>query len=133
MFIKRVLVIEDDDGARDALGCLLSEEGYTVRTAGTGLQGLDCALEFQPDMVVCDYYLPDIDGLEVMRRLRQNRADLFIIMVTAGRCGTGDERSLRDEADVFLDKPVNLAHLRSALQRGMMRPRRRSAAVEALN
>lgn len=132
MAVPRVLVIEDDDGARDALGCLLSEEGYMVRTAGTGLSGLDCAREFEPDAIVCDFYLPDIDGLEVMRRLREARQDIFIIMVTAGRCGIGDERSLRDEADVFLDKPVDLALLRKALKHAGQGARR-APRIEALN
>lgn len=133
MAVPRVLVIEDDDGARNALGCLLADEGYQVQTAGTGLSGVDCARDFEPDAIVCDFYLPDIDGLEVMRRLRASRGDIFIIMVTAGRCGLGDERSLRAEADVFLDKPVDLSLLRSALRHATARVARPPVRMQAFN
>jgi CheY-like chemotaxis protein len=117
MAVPRILVIEDDDGARDALACLLADDGYAVCTAGTGLEGIGRAESFQPHAIICDYSLPDIDGLDVMRRLRAARPDLFFIMVTAGRFDRTGERALRAEADVFLDKPVDLAVLRSALTR----------------
>lgn len=117
MTAPRILVIEDDDGARDALGCLLSEDGYIVRTAGSGHEALLCASEFLPDAIVCDYHLPDLDGLQVLRRLRATSRDIFIIVTTAGRYGVSDELALRSEADVFLDKPIDLDRLRGALQR----------------
>jgi CheY-like chemotaxis protein len=117
MAAPRILVIEDDDGARDALGCLLSEDGYTVRTASSGTAALDCASEFQPDAIVCDYYLPDLDGLQVLRRLRATGRHIFIIVVTAGRYDAGAGIALRREADVFLDKPIDLDRLRGALER----------------
>jgi DNA-binding response OmpR family regulator len=112
---RKVLVIEDDHGARDALGCLLTEEGFAVRTAASGRAGLACAKEFKPDVIVCDYYLPDIDGLQVIRCLRADREQVFIIVVTAGGCRERDEEALRAEADLFLDKPVDLDRLRKAL------------------
>jgi two-component system OmpR family response regulator len=117
MAAPRILVIEDNDGARDGLGCLLSEEGYAVRTAGTGRAALRCASEFHPDAIVCDFFLPDLDGLQILRRLRATGRDIFIIMVTAGRYGVEEELALRREADVFLGKPIDLDHLRRALQR----------------
>lgn len=115
--VPRVLVIEDDDGARTALASLLTDDGYAVCTAGTGLDGISRAALFRPHAVICDYSLPDVDGLEVMRRLRATYPDLFFIMVTAGRYGPRGERDLRAEADVFLDKPVDLSVLRNALVR----------------
>lgn len=117
MAVPRILVIEDDDGARSALESLLVEDGYAVCTAGTGLAGIELAGQFLPHAIVCDFSLPDIDGLEVMRRLRALHGDIFIIVVTAGRFGPTGERDLRAEADVFLDKPVDLSLLRSALSR----------------
>jgi two-component system OmpR family response regulator len=130
----KVLVIEDDHGSRDALAWLLSEDGYAVRTAASGIAGLACAREFQPDAIVCDYYLPDLDGLQVLRRLRAAGGGAFIIVITAGGCGKGEEQELRMEADVFLDKPVDLSQLRSALQRipGAGGASRRGAGVPQL-
>lgn len=116
MAARRVLVIEDDEGSRDALGSLLTEEGYAVRTAASGELGLSCAREFQPDTVVCDFFLPDLDGLQVLRRLRSMRSDVFFIMLTAN-CGGGEaERALRREADLFLEKPLDLSRFQAVLR-----------------
>jgi len=117
MCAQRVLVMEDEGSAREALESLLLEEGYLVQTASTGLDGLACYHAFRPDAVVCDYYLPDIDGLQVLRSIRA-AADSAVrfIMVTAGLSGAANERALRDEADAFLGKPVNLADLSRILR-----------------
>ena len=133
MAAQKILVIEDDNGARDALGCLLTEEGFSVRTAASGEAGLACAREFQPDVIVCDYCLPDIDGLHVLRCLRADRGGAFIIVVTAGGYGRSDEAALRDEADLFLDKPVDLSKLRTALLRVTGSTRRKASSVPAVN
>lgn len=119
MAAPRILVIEDDDGARSALASLLEDDGFAVRAARTGGEGIELAGEFRPHAIICDYSLPDVDGLAVMRRLRADHGDLFVIMVTAGRFDPAGERDLRAEADVFLDKPVDLMALRSALQRAI--------------
>ncbi|HEU4454983.1 MAG TPA: response regulator, partial [Longimicrobium sp.] len=70
MAAQRILVIEDEPGAREALESLLSEEGYTVATAENGEKGLKQLSDFHPDTVVCDFYLPDTDGLQILRRVR---------------------------------------------------------------
>lgn len=111
-------MIEDDEGARDGLGSLLADDGYLVRTAPTGERGLVCAAEFQPEIVVCDFTLPGMDGLEVLRQLRRTSSPVFFVVLTAG-CGDEQlERLLRDEADVFLRKPVDLPRFRAILSRG---------------
>jgi DNA-binding response OmpR family regulator len=129
MRVPRILVIEDDDGARTGLKSLLSEEGYSVRTAESGHAALDCASVFEPDAVVCDFNLPDLNGLQVVRRLRATGRKIFIIMVTAGRYRAGEERALRAEADVFLVKPINLDSLRGALRRVVSAPETAARAL----
>lgn len=115
MAARRVLVIEDDAGARNGLLSLLAEDGYTVRTAPTGEGGVECAREFRPDVVVCDYTLPGINGLQVLRRLREMPWHMLFIVLTAG-CGDEKvERTLRAESDVFLRKPVDLTQFRALL------------------
>jgi DNA-binding response OmpR family regulator len=122
MAARRVLLIEDDAGSRDALGSLLSEEGYEVRTASTGEIGLQLARDFEPDTVISDYFLPDLDGLEVLRRTRSMRFGVYFIILTAD-CGGGDvERVLRNEADLFLEKPVDVGALDRALKSAVERP-----------
>lgn len=118
MAAQRILVIEDEPGARTALESLLSEEGYSVCSAGTGRAGLERFREFHPDTVVCDFYLPDIDGLEVLRRARAvSENGVTFIMITAGCGGDEAESLLQTEADFFFKKPVDLRTLRSVLQR----------------
>lgn len=126
MAARRILVVEDEAGARDALESLLSEDGYTVCTAGTGKSALERARDFHPDTVVCDFYLPDIDGLQVIRQIRSGLpSGVTIIVITAGGAGEETESALRAEADVFLQKPVNLSNFRRALQVSAPAPRAR--------
>ncbi|HEU0012916.1 MAG TPA: response regulator [Longimicrobium sp.] len=120
MAAERILVIEDEAGAREALKSLLDEEGYTVCTAESGAHGLQRLGDFNPDTVVCDFYLPDTDGLQILRHIR-SRADepITVIVITAGCGGEDAETVLRSEADHFFQKPLDLARFRHALQRGV--------------
>ncbi|HEX9936194.1 MAG TPA: response regulator [Longimicrobium sp.] len=118
MAAQRILVIEDEPGAREALESLLAEEGYTVTSAANGETGLRRLGDFHPDTVVCDYYLPDTDGLTILRRVRREAGnEVTFIVITAGCGGDGVERQLENEADYFFQKPVDLERLRGALAR----------------
>ena len=78
----RVLVVEDDADIADVLRRSLRNEGYEVRTSADGVEALDLAVGFVPDLVVLDLGLPGLDGIEVCRRLRQE-GDVPILMLTA--------------------------------------------------
>jgi len=68
--------------------------------------------------VVCDFYLPDTDGLQILRRVRSQASHPVTFIVITGACGgDGVERLLQREADFFLQKPVDLKRLRNALER----------------
>lgn len=117
MAAQRILVIEDETGAREALKSLLDEEGYTVATAESGLRGLERVSDFHPDTVVCDFYLPDIDGLQVLRAVRAlSESGITVIVITAGCGGDEAENTLRREADFFFQKPLDLRRFRDVLQ-----------------
>ena len=118
MAAKRILLIEDEAGAREALVSLLAEDGYEVCAAGSGALGLARLYDFRPDTVVCDFRLPDTDGLEVLRHVRRTvGGGVTFIVLTAGCGGEDAERAVRREADFFFRKPVDLGHLRRALER----------------
>ncbi len=124
MAAHRILVIEDEAGARDALGSLLAEEGYEVCTAENGKVGLERLRDFRPDTVICDYYLPDIDGLQILRQVRSDAADgVVFIFLTAGCGGDEAENTLRQEADFFFPKPLDLSRFRRVLPRPPQRAR----------
>ncbi|HWA53080.1 MAG TPA: response regulator, partial [Solirubrobacterales bacterium] len=78
----RVLVVEDDAEIADVLRRSLRQEGYEVKTSGDGIEALDVASGFVPDLVVLDLGLPRLDGIEVCRRLRAE-GDVPILMLTA--------------------------------------------------
>lgn len=117
MAAQRILVIEDETGAREALKSLLDDEGYTVCTAEDGSAALERLGDFHPDTVVCDFYLPDIDGLQVIRAVREmGEGRITVIVLTAGCGGEESERVLRLEADHFFQKPLDLRRFRAVLQ-----------------
>ena len=125
----RVLVVEDDAEITDVLRRSLRNEGYEVRTAADGIEALDQATAFVPDLVVLDLGLPRLDGTEVCRRLRED-GDVPILMLTA-RAETDDRvEGLDSGADDYLVKPFErtelLARIRALLRR---RPPRGSAAL----
>src|SRR5262245_3029197 len=126
----RVLVVEDDAEIADVLRRSLRQEGYEVRTSADGVDALDVASGFVPDLVVLDLGLPRLDGVEVCRRLRAD-GDVPILMLTA-RAETEDRvGGLDSGADDYLAKPFErkelLARIRALLRR---RPPRGSASLE---
>jgi DNA-binding response OmpR family regulator len=126
----RVLVVEDDADIADVLRRSLRNEGYEVRTSADGIEALDLAVGFVPDLVVLDLGLPGLDGVEVCRRLR-TEGDVPILMLTA-RAETEDRvAGLDSGADDYLVKPFErkelLARIRALLRR---RPPRGTASLE---
>src|SRR3954465_7978088 len=100
----RVLIVEDDDAIAAVLRRSLRNEGYEVRTSADGIEALDVAAGFVPDLVVLDLGLPRLDGAGVCRRLRAD-SDVPILMLTA-RSETEDRvEGLDSGADDYLAKP----------------------------
>jgi DNA-binding response OmpR family regulator len=125
----RVLVVEDDAEIADVLRRSLRQEGYEVKTSADGVDALDVATGFVPDLVVLDLGLPRLDGVEVCRRLRAE-GDVPILMLTA-RAETEDRvGGLDSGADDYLVKPFErqelLARIRALLRR---RPPRGAASL----
>jgi DNA-binding response OmpR family regulator len=126
----RVLIVEDDVEIADVLRRSLRNEGYEVRTSADGVDALDVAAGFVPDLVVLDLGLPRLDGIEVCRRLRED-GDVSILMLTA-RAETDDRvAGLDSGADDYLVKPFErqelLARIRALLRR---RPPRGTSSME---
>ena len=81
---KVILVIEDDDGIRNALNKLLSRQGYTVVVASHGREGLDIMRDFGVDIVITDIFMPNMDGLEVIRSIRKKNKSMKVIAISGG-------------------------------------------------
>jgi|SRR3954466_15170766 CheY-like chemotaxis protein len=109
-----VLLVEDDRDTREMYSYYLSYSGLHVTEAVTGRRALERAREHTPDVVVTDIAMPEMDGLELSRRLRANHAthDVPIIAVS----GQASDRARQAGADVVLEKPCEPDHLLHAIE-----------------
>jgi len=116
----RILVIEDDAGLREVLGALLEAEGYRVILAETGRRALIEARGHKPDAVLVDLGLPDRDGQDVIRRIRE-LSPVPIIVLSARTMESEKVLALDGGADDYVTKPFGatelLARVRAALRR----------------
>lgn len=117
----RILIIEDDLTAQLVLRKMLEEQGYEVATADDGVEGLEQAREFHPALIICDWMMPRLDGLEVCRQIRAdaNLSTIFFILLTARGALEDRVQGLDSGADEFLTKPVDLSELRARVKAGL--------------
>jgi two-component system OmpR family response regulator len=121
----RVLVVDDEPTLAELLAMALRYEGWEVRSAGDGLSAVRVAHDFQPDAVVLDVMLPDIDGLEVLRRLRGKSPDVPVLFLTARDSVEDRITGLTAGGDDYVTKPFSLEEVVARL-RGLMRRAARS-------
>jgi two-component system response regulator MprA len=112
----QVLVIDDDDGVRSAVRRALVLDGHEVLTAESGQAGLDQLAVTTPDAIVLDLGLPDIDGMEVCRRLRGTGDRTPVLMLTARDAIEDRVDGLEVGADDYLVKPYDVRELRARLK-----------------
>ena len=127
----KVLVIDDEPNIRELVQVALSFHGCAVTTGATGQDALQLADAFDPDLIVLDVLLPDIDGFEVCRRLRSTANDVPVIFLTARDATTDTVTGLTIGGDDYITKPFSVealvARVRAVLRRT---DRRRGAATE---
>ena len=111
---KKILVVEDEKAISDILVFNLQREGYDTLAAYDGAEGLRCALEEAPDLILLDVMLPEMDGFEVCRRVRAEK-DTPIIMLTAQVMG------LELGADDYITKPFSMRELMARVKANMRR------------
>jgi DNA-binding response OmpR family regulator len=111
-----ILLVEDDHSIAHALELALHKQGYSVNTVGTGKAAVLAIETAPPDMAILDLGLPDMDGLEVLRRVRGRNVDLPILLLTA-RSGLDDRiTGLDSGADDYLAKPFEMSELFARLR-----------------
>jgi len=122
--MPRVLVIEDDEAMAVALRDGFAYEGYEVRMAGDGVEGLRLASDGQHDLVILDVMLPKMNGLDVCRKIRRNGVSVPIIMLTARGQEIDKVLGLKTGADDYVTKPFSFLELIARVEAVL----RRSAA-----
>ena len=121
---NRVLVIDDEGGIRDALRQVLEYEGWQVRTAASGGEGITVCTEFHPHVVLLDVKMAGLDGLETLTRLRDLDPPATVVMISGhGTIATAVAATQRGAFD-FLEKPLDtdrlLVTLRNSLQQSAL-------------
>jgi DNA-binding response OmpR family regulator len=109
--VTTILLVEDDERISEPLLRVLTTEGFEVIHASTGGEGLDAVAGRRPDLLLLDLTLPDIDGLDVCRKVREERPELPIIMLTARAEEMDVIVGLGAGADDYVPKPFRLAEL----------------------
>lgn len=125
---RDAVVIEDDPDVRALLVELLQQSGFNVIECSSGAEGLRAVREKDPDLVTLDLNLPDLDGIEVCRRLRET-SEAYVIMLTARPDEIDRLVGLETGADDYLTKPFSPRELRARVAAMMRRPRRRATAA----
>ncbi|MFI5486271.1 response regulator transcription factor [Micromonospora echinaurantiaca] len=129
----RVLVVDDEPTLAELLAMALRYEGWQVRTVGDGSAALSTARQFQPDAVVLDVMLPDLDGFQVVRRLRAHTPTVPVLFLTARDAVPDRVAGLTVGGDDYVTKPFSLeeviARLRALLRRSGFAVAAREEAV----
>jgi len=120
----RILIIEDEPSQVELLRYNLGRQGFDIRVATDGEDGLQAAIEDPPDLILLDWMLPNLSGIEICRRLRRNKAtrEVPVIMLTA-RAEEGDKiRGLDIGADDYVTKPYSIKELIARVRAALRRP-----------
>ncbi|MEO6504918.1 MAG: response regulator transcription factor [Terrimesophilobacter sp.] len=123
----RVVVVDDEPSLTDLLGMALRYEGWDVRSAGDGHAAIKLVRESRPDVVVLDVMLPDLDGMQVLSRIRADGQDIPVLFLTAKDSVDDRIAGLTAGGDDYVTKPFSLEELVARL-RGLIR---RSTSVIA--
>ena len=116
----RLLLVDDDPGVLDLLNEYFAGQGYDVELASTGETALSAVRAKRPDLVLLDIRMPGIDGVEVLRRLRQEDATLPVVMVTANEDVTLARETLNAGAFDYVAKPFDFTHLEQVVAAGLL-------------
>lgn len=117
--MNRVLVIDDDASIRESLEMYLQDKGLAVQTADTGNNGFRACLDYNPQVVILDIRLPDVSGLEVLRRIVETCPDAKVIMITAYHDMESSIEAMRYGAYDYIQKPLSVRELDRSITKSL--------------
>jgi two-component system response regulator HydG len=124
----RILVVDDEASARSGLEKLLKQEGYTVDAAVDGTSALERFAEAPADVVVTDLKMPNMDGIELLKKLREQDVDVPVLVCTAFGDVSTAVQAMRAGAEDYLTKPIDFDALTLAVERALERRELRAEA-----
>ena len=113
---QRILVVDDEPSIVDAVATALRYEGYDVEEAASGRAALAAVARVEPDLIVLDWMLPDLEGIEVGRRLRAKGVKSAVLFLTAKDATENKVEALRAGGDDYVTKPFSLAEVVARVQ-----------------
>ncbi len=128
-----MLVIEDDPDGLRSVEDAIRDAGYAVVTAATGRSGLDAFLREQPDVVLSDFFLPDMDGLRILEEVRRLKPGMPVLIMTAYGSVELAVKALKQGAYDFLTKPLDLDDVQAKLARAIEASRLRTQVTQLRN
>lgn len=122
----KILVVDDEPTLTNTVKAYLEHAGFAVHTASDGIEALKAARSVQPDLIVLDIMLPGLDGIEVLRRVRQH-SDVYVLMLTAKAEEVDKVVGLSVGADDYMTKPFSPRELVARIQAILRRERGNSS------
>jgi two-component system, OmpR family, response regulator len=113
---QRILVVDDEPSIVDAVATALRYEGYEVEEAMTGREAIAVVIRHEPDLIVLDWMLPDLEGIEVGRRVRAQGFKSAVLFLTAKDATENKVEALRAGGDDYVTKPFSLAEVVARVQ-----------------
>ena len=126
--MSRILIVEDNDKNMKLVREILQHQGHATIEATSGAQGVRLAVEQRPDLILMDVQLPDIDGMEVLRQIRDQRAldATPVLAVSASVMPNERQKVLSAGFEAFIMKPIDLKQFRETVQHFLIEGRKRS-------
>lgn len=116
---ETILIVDDEESVRDSLALVMSDEGYETIIAASGKAALELLRETHPALALLDIAMPEMDGIETLRRFREIRPDMPVIMVTGHGTIEIAFKIAKMGAYDFLVKPPELQHLTLVVKQGI--------------
>ncbi len=126
----RVLVVDDEATGRNGLASVLRLEGFDVEVAADGVEALAKVAETAPDLLLTDVRMPNMDGIELLRRVRDEYPELIVVLMTAFSGVEIAVQAMQEGAEDYLTKPLQIAEVIVILDRALERRRLRREAAE---
>jgi DNA-binding NtrC family response regulator len=114
-----ILIVDDQEAIRLFLAATLDARGYRVSAAATGSEALAAVDEECPDLMLLDLRLPDMHGLDILEKTKDEHPDLCVVILTSFGKAEAAVEAMRRKAFDFVTKPVNLDHLLQVINRGL--------------
>ena len=116
---KTVLVVDDEQNSREGLSKILTKEGYKVFTAENGKKALIEAENHRFDLIITDLRMPEMDGIEVLEKLRKKNKDIGVVIVTAYGEVNSYLKAMNLGSFEYLNKPIHLEELRRVINKAL--------------